>query len=494
MTEEKIKELVSSSEKTRTEFKSCTNQVSSSVYETVCSFANRSGGVILLGVDDDGTIIGVNKKASSDISKNIINTLGNKQQFFPTLRVEPELLEVDGKCIISLEVPVNQYPVKFKNRYFDRVGDADQDITDNVQRVLDLFERKNPHLFEERLVPGLKIEELDKDTFESCRRIVSIFQPNHPWMDMSDLEILESCKLVEKNSVGEILGYKYAALLLFGQEDAIQKYLPRYRFELLFHKMTYARFEMNLPEDTTRYDDRKTLRCNIIKAYSEMMDFVQRYLPDKFYLAPSGTTHRSDLRNQLFREVFGNICAHTDYQIGYAGYVEVFYDRVTTLNATRLIPMQKEGNITLDELGQFTKNPLIVRVLTEVRIVEDLGSGKRNIKKYAPLYYPNYEVKITNGDMFQFSITYQDKKNDMPVGQFGEINGEINGGINGEINGEIKILYSAIKANPYLSQPALANATGISYRNVSRFIKTLKENGYIRRVGSNKTGRWEILK
>ena len=456
------------------------------MYETVCSFSNRSGGVILLGVSDDGDILGINRNAASDISKNIINTLGNKQLFLPTLRIEPELLEADGKCVIVLDVPASQYPVKYKNRYYDRTGDADQDITDNVQRVLDLFERKNPHLFEERLVPGLTIDELDKDTFESCRRVVSIFQPNHPWQEMSDHEILESCKLVEKDASGENVGFKYAALLLFGQDDAIMKYLPRYRFELLFHKMTYDRFELNLPEDTARYDDRKTLRCNIIKAYNEMMDFVQRYLPDKFYLAPSGTTHRSDLRSQLFREVFGNICAHTDYQLGYAGFIEVFYDRVTTLNATRLIPMQKEGEVSLDELGQFTKNPLIVRVLTEIRIVEDLGSGKRNIKKYAPLYYPGYEVRITNGEMFRFSITYQDKKSDIPNVKIGEINGEI--------NGEIKMLYSAIKANPKFSQPLLANITGMSPRNVARFIRILKDKGYIQRAGSNKTGHWEILK
>ena len=164
----------------------------------------------------------------------------------------------------------------------------------------------------------------------------------------------------------------------------------------------------------------------------------------------------------------------------------MFYDRVTTLNATRLIPMQKEGEVSLDELGQFTKNPLIVRVLTEIRIVEDLGSGKRNIKKYAPLYYPGYEVRITNGEMFRFSITYQDKKSDIPNVKIGEINGEI--------NGEIKMLYSAIKANPKFSQPLLANITGMSPRNVARFIRILKDKGYIQRAGSNKTGHWEILK
>ena len=66
----------------------------------------------------------------------------------------------------------------------------------------------------------------------------------------------------------------------------------------------------------------------------------------------------------------------------------------------------KEGELTLDELGPYTKNPLIVKVLNELHFVEDLGSGRRNLKRYAPLYYPDYKIGISNGNHFEFSITY----------------------------------------------------------------------------------------
>ena len=61
----------------------------------------------------------------------------------------------------------------------------------------------------------------------------------------------------------------------------------------------------------------------------------------------------------------------------------------------------------MDELGIYTKNPLIVKVLSQLQWVEDLGSGKRNIKIYAPLYFDGYEVSIKSGQQFEFSITYQ---------------------------------------------------------------------------------------
>ena len=41
------------------EFKRCGNGIESDTYETVCSFLNRFGGDIFMGVLDDGTVVGV---------------------------------------------------------------------------------------------------------------------------------------------------------------------------------------------------------------------------------------------------------------------------------------------------------------------------------------------------------------------------------------------------------------------------------------------------
>ena len=506
---ERIHKALTEGETTRVEFKSCKDKVSASVYDTVCSFSNHSGGLIILGFDDDMNLTGVNKNASVNLKKNIINTLGNKEVFFPKLTIEPEIEEYDGKTIIVIDVPVSQYPVRYKNKYFDRVGDADMDITDNMELVLGLFERKNPHLFEDRLVPGLQMKDLDPATFKFCRNAATTLNPLHAWQDMTDMEILESCRLVKKDENGNIEGIKYAALLLFGTDDAIAEHLPRYKFELLYHKMTYERFNMNLPEDSARYDDRKTVRSNIIQAYRQMLDFVVKYLPDKFYLPDNGSTARLDLRVQIFREVIGNICAHSDYQPGFGGYVEVFYDRVITKNATRLIPTMKEGSLTLDELGPYTKNPLIVKVLNELHFVEDLGSGRRNLKRYAPLYYPDYKIEISNGNQFEFSITYDD----LSRGKASETANNTENQSNKETQSQndtpneiavdtarasskarINAVYNVIKSNTEISVDDICRVCKISRATAARAIAWLKENKYIDRTTANQYGSWIILK
>lgn len=430
MTTAEFKELLKKGEGSQTEFKKCRSDVSSSVYETICAFSNRLGGVLLLGVDDDGTILGVNPQTADGMIKNIINTLGNKETFQPTVRIEPELVYVDGRAVIVINVLPSLVPLRYKNRYFDRNGDADQNISDNSELVLSLFERKSHHIFEERIVPGLSLADFDDETFDFCRNQVRSTSFSHPWLEMSNEEILESCNLVKKSAAGTIEGYKYAALIAFGSERALAEHLSGYRFELLFHKMTYSRYLENRPEDITRYDDRKTLRKNVIQSYRDMMDFVERYLPDKFYLPGTGGTERQDLRVQLFREIVGNLCAHTDYGRRAPGFIEIFYDRVITRNSTRIVPEIGEGVMSIDDIGVYTKNPLLVRILSQLSWVEDLGSGKRNIKKFAPLYYSNYKIEINSSQQFVFSITYQD---DIERAVAGQVAGQVTGQVTGQV-------------------------------------------------------------
>ena len=183
--------------------------------------------------------------------------------------------------------------------------------------------------------------------------------------------------------------------------------MPRYRFEAVFHMCTYAQYN-DMSQFPSRYDDRRTMRQNLIQVYDQMGAFVERYLPDRFYL-PNNSVQRQNLRWDLFREIVGNLCVHTDFSSGFACFFHVFKDRVVTKNPTRLLPEIPEGELTIQQLSNYTKNPLLVRVFHELHWAEDLGSGTRNILRYAPLYYPGYKIEINNGQQFVFSITYQDE-------------------------------------------------------------------------------------
>ena len=136
MDKAKIDEILSHGEDYNIEFKQCRNEVSHSVYESVCSFLNHSGGVILLGVNDDGTIVGVNTKKTTDMVKNLVNTFKNTELFTPSPFITPEVMEIDGKTIIVLDVPSGSYVYSYKKKFYDRNFDSDQDVTSSPELLL----------------------------------------------------------------------------------------------------------------------------------------------------------------------------------------------------------------------------------------------------------------------------------------------------------------------------------------------------------------------
>lgn len=77
MTSDFMKELLSKDEKITVEYKNCQYGIQEDVYETVCSFSNRYGGYIIMGVEDDGTPIGINPNMVKDMKKNFVNQLNS---------------------------------------------------------------------------------------------------------------------------------------------------------------------------------------------------------------------------------------------------------------------------------------------------------------------------------------------------------------------------------------------------------------------------------
>ena len=65
------------------EFKRCGNGIENDTYESVCSFLNRFGGDLFMGVLEAGTVIGEPDKAAPDMVKNFIKVSRNPAIIFP---------------------------------------------------------------------------------------------------------------------------------------------------------------------------------------------------------------------------------------------------------------------------------------------------------------------------------------------------------------------------------------------------------------------------
>ncbi|EOS38606.1 hypothetical protein C808_02816 [Lachnospiraceae bacterium M18-1] len=85
MTEANSLELIKIGESTTVEFKKSTNEITKDVYDTVCSFSNRDGGHIFLGVEDNGLIIGIVPEALDQMKKDFVTAVNNSNKIYPPM-------------------------------------------------------------------------------------------------------------------------------------------------------------------------------------------------------------------------------------------------------------------------------------------------------------------------------------------------------------------------------------------------------------------------
>ena len=109
---------------------------------------------------------------------------------------------------------------------------------------------------------------------------------------------------------------------------------------------------------------------------------------------------RIDVRNKLFREVVANLLIHREYFNAYPAKLVIEGDMVVTENGNKA---RGYGVVNLDDFNPYPKNPVIASVFKEIGWAEELGSGVRNIKKYAAIYSGSQPI-FEDGDIFRTII------------------------------------------------------------------------------------------
>jgi ATP-dependent DNA helicase RecG len=479
MTQAQLQNIIKGGENISVEFKKCPTELNHSVFETVCSFLNRTGGHLILGVADGGNITGVNGNCIDSMIKNFVNTVNNPELLTPTFYFSPEVFTVGDDKIIYIYIPESSQVHRYKGKIYDRVGDADNDITSNHYLINNIYLRKNRDFAENEVFPFLEVTDLDDDTFKKARRLAGVWRDHHPWLSMDNAEILHSCGLWRKDSQTGRKGYTLAAALLFGKENTVLSCCPAYKTDAVYRNMAYERFLSPQAFDPdVRYDDRYDIRVNLIEAYLRLMAFINRNLPEKFHLEG---IQRIDIRDKIFREIAANLLIHREYSHSFPAKFLIFSDRVITENWTK---PAGQSSVTLDNLETHPKNPMIARVFKELGWVEELGSGRKNIKKYSPYYYDNYQISIENEEKFIFSITYRDVEGVNLESEGVNLKSE---GVNLESEG-VNLLFELIRLNSGQRIPFFTSKLNVPPKTIERWIKKLRDEHKIIYTGSSKTG------
>ncbi|WP_297499912.1 RNA-binding domain-containing protein [Thermococcus sp.] len=144
-----VNDLIKNGESETIEFK---RELNDSVYKTLSAFANTDGGVLLLGVSNDGKVFGF----SGDLD-SLARSIRHNLRINPSIKVE----EIGGKKIVIIEVPQSPVPVSFKGRYYKRVGAQTVEMGwEDLQRF---FLQKSGVTWDS-LPSSAALEDLDEET------------------------------------------------------------------------------------------------------------------------------------------------------------------------------------------------------------------------------------------------------------------------------------------------------------------------------------------
>lgn len=490
---EELHSILTIGETVAVEFKRCGNGIESDTYETVCSFLNRFGGDLFLGVLDDGTVVGVPEKAAPDMVKNFIKMISNPTLFSPTIYLVPEILSYDEKrTIIHVHVPPSAEVHSYKKVIYDRVDDADVKVT-ATGAIAQMYIRKQNIFTEKKIYPYARLEDLRLDLLPKIRIMAQNHAGGqHPWTSMNDQELLKSAGLYGRDIVTGEEGYNLAAIMLLGKDDVILNVVPAYVTDALVRKV-----------NVDRYDDREIVKTNLIESYSQLLDFGRKNLSDKFFL--EDTVNKS-LRNTIVREMVSNTLMHREFTSSYTAKFVIEKDRMYVENANRAT---KEGFITMDNLEPNPKNPIIAAFFRNIGYADQLGSGVRKLFQYCK-YYSGKEPEFIEGDVFRIIVPLDEEYSY----DFSADNRSGNATLEKKTETlncdfekkkdkyatlgcdfgtkEEREIVRLIKENPFITQKELQQKTGISLGTVKRILPRLQENGILVREGGKRFGKWII--
>ena len=477
MTIDEIKKLIQVGEKIDVEFKESKNALTKDVFDTVCSFNNRNGGHILLGVNDKREIVGVSKDRVDKVIKEFTTAINNPQKMYPPLYLLLEVFDIDEKKVIYIRVPEGYQVCRHNGRIWDRSYEGDINITDHSELVYKLYARKQGSYFVNKIYPNIDIDFLDATVIDKAKKMAISRNKNHVWGNMSNEELLRSANLILTDPETKRKGITLAAILLFGKDNSIMSVLPQHKTDAIFRV-----------ENKDRYDDRDVVITNLIDSYDRLIEFGQKHLNDLFVL--DGIVN-VNARDRILREIVSNTLAHRDFSSGFPAKMIIDDEKITVENSNLAHGM---GALDLQKFEPFPKNPTISKVFREIGLADELGSGMRNTYKYTQLYSGQNPL-FEEGDIFRTIIplkkiaTQKVGGDNVPHNVPHDV---AQGVVHDVAHDKIAIaefIKEKVRSNDRITRKAIADEAGVSVKTIERAIKEIDNLKY---VGSGNSGHWEL--
>ena len=333
----------------------------------VSAFCNTQGGVLYIGLNDNGTVVGI--EHPEKLIERLPNFIAQKTGIMPLVHLK----ESNGKEYLEIEVQPSAMPISVHGRYYTRSGSVTSELQGNQ---LNMFLAAKMGLTWESVVEeDFSLDDIDIETVERFKLLAKDRVPSIE----QETDILALMKRLNLVVGGR---FKRAAVVLFGKN--VQKYVLQARIKI-------GKFLSETEVLTT-----DIIEGNLIQQVDRALDILRtKYLLS--YISYEGIHRREKLvyPYEALREALLNSIIHREYFVSSEIQIRIYDDKLVMGNEARL------QDITVEDLSRphpsRPHNKLIADVFYKAGFIESWGRGTQRIIDNCVaegLSAPVYEYKM----------------------------------------------------------------------------------------------------
>ncbi|EKF9486454.1 RNA-binding domain-containing protein [Vibrio cholerae] len=365
METEELLAIIANGEDSRHQFKQNITRAESLVPE-LAAFSNSKGGLLLIGVTDEGGIQGLTIEDMGRINQLVSNAAKDVK---PPISVTTENVALPSGMVMVVDVPEGiSKPYMDGNLHVWVKNSANKSKVSAREELLRMFQSSALVHADEISVNGSSVTDIDQEFFDAF--FEREYGERVEDQDVSRVQLLENMNLA-KNGQLNICG-----ALLFASRPQIR--LP------VFIVKAVAFPGVDIEDE--HYIDSQDINGKLSDVFQKVLGFVLANIRHVQNEQGFNSVGEPEIPRIVLEELIANALIHRDYFVSAPIKVLVFADRIEIVS-----PGHLPNNLTIENIkmgNSNVRNPILASFAPKVLPYRGLGSGiKRAIKAYPDIEF-----------------------------------------------------------------------------------------------------------
>tara|TARA_R110002049_G_scaffold173750_2_gene340663 strand:- start:19597 stop:21057 length:1461 start_codon:yes stop_codon:yes gene_type:complete len=353
MSPEDFQRIIARGEDSRHQFKRDATNADGLAAE-LAAFANSGGGWLFMGVNDDGSIAGLEGAAVRRLNQLLGNAAS--QHVRPPVHPLTENVQTDQGIVIVIQVPdgLSKPYLDNQGRIWVKQGSDKRHVTsrEELQRM---FQRSGLVYADVVPVAGTSVEDIDDKAFTAYF--------NRRYGKSSEFSGLTREQLLQNLGLGDGQELNLAGLMLFGRNP--QRWRPVFEVKAVAFPGTALH--------DTRYLDSEDIKGTLLEQFRGAFAFIKRNLHHVQHGRNFNTLGELEIPETALEELMVNALIHRDYFTSASIRLMVFADRVEIVS-----PGHLPDSLSAEDIRQgrtIRRNPTLTEHASHILPYRGMGSG-----------------------------------------------------------------------------------------------------------------------